>query len=208
MPLEFLVPAMVTLLVVVDPIGIAPAFLAVTDGLSTRYRRQVAVRACLLAGAILIGTALIGDWLLRQLGISIPAFRIAGGLLLFAIASEMVFGVRQERTAKDAEQAAEEHMRHMAAFPLAIPLMSGPGAITATILLAGQADYRPLWLAGLLGVIVAVMGTCLLAFLAAERIGKLIGVTGNILLSRLLGVVLAALAVQFVVDGVRGAFGW
>ena len=94
----------------------------------------------------------------------------------------------------------------MAAFPLAIPLMAGPGAITATILLAGQAAYRPQWLAVLLVVVVAVMAACLVAFLAAERIGKLLGVTGNVVLSRLLGVILAALAVQYVVDGVRAAF--
>jgi multiple antibiotic resistance protein len=206
MPLEFLISALVTLLVVVDPIGLVPAFLAVTDGLSDRFRRQVALRACLIAGAILIGAALIGDWLLRQLGITLPAFRIAGGLLLFAVAFEMVLGLRLERAAKDAEQAVEEHVHDMAAFPLAIPLMAGPGAITATILLAGQAAYRPQWLAVLLTVVVVVTAACLVVFLAAGRIGKLLGVTGSVVLSRLLGVILAALAVQYVIDGVRAVF--
>jgi len=205
MPFEFLISALVTLLVVVDPVGLAPTFLAVTDGLSARFRRQVALRASLIAAAILVGSALIGDWLLRQLGISLPAFRIAGGLLLFAIAFEMVFAWRQERESKDAEQAVDEHIHHMAAFPLAIPLMAGPGAITATILLAGQANARPLWLAILLGVIGVVIATCFAVFVAAERIGRLLGVTGNLVLSRLLGVILAALAVQFVIDGVRAA---
>jgi multiple antibiotic resistance protein len=205
MPLEFLISALVTLLVVVDPVGLAPTFLAVTDTLSPQQRRQVASRACLIAGAIMIGTALIGDWLLRQLGISLPAFRIAGGLLLFAVAFEMVLGLRLERASKDAEQAVEEHLHHMAAFPLAIPMMAGPGAITATILLAGQAAYRPAWLAVLLVVIVVVTAACMASFIAAGRIGKLLGVTGNVVLSRLLGVVLAALAVQYVVDGVRAA---
>ena len=208
MPLEFLISALVTLLVVVDPVGLVPAFLAATDGLSDQFRRRIALRACLIAGGILIGAALIGDWLLRQLGITLPAFRIAGGLLLFAVAFEMVFGLRVQRAAKDAEQAVEEHVHDMAAFPLAIPLMAGPGAITATILLAGQAAYRPQWLAVLLVVVVAVMAACLMAFFAAERIGKLLGVTGNVVLSRLLGVILAALAVQYVVDGVRAAFGF
>ena len=106
MPVEFLVSALVTLLVVVDPIGLVPAFLAITDGLSARSRRQVALRACLIAGAILVGTALAGDWLLRQLGITISAFRIAGGLLLFAVAFEMVLGLRVKRDAKDAETTA------------------------------------------------------------------------------------------------------
>jgi multiple antibiotic resistance protein len=207
MPLEFLISALVTVLVVVDPLGLVPTFLAVTEGLSANLRRQVALRACLFAGAILIGAALIGDWLLRQLGITLPAFRIAGGLLLFAVAFEMVLGLRLEHDARDAEQAVEEHVRDVAAFPLAIPLMAGPGAITATILLAGQAAYRPQWLAVLLAVVVAVMAACLMAFFAAERIGRLLGVTANVLASRLLGVILAALAVQYVVDGIRSAFG-
>jgi MarC family membrane protein len=142
MPIEFLISALVTLLVVVDPVGLVPAFLALTEGLSAPSRRQVAFRAGLIAGAILIGAALIGDWLLRQLGITLPAFRIAGGLLLFAVAFEMVLGLRLKHTAKDAEQAVEEHVRNMAAFPLAIPLMAGPGAITATILLADPPAAR------------------------------------------------------------------
>ena len=208
MPIEFLISALVTMLVVVDPIGLIPAFLGITARLSGQQRRQVALRACLIAGAILIGTALGGDWLLRQLGITLPAFRIAGGLLLFAVAFEMVLGLRLQRAAKDAEQAIEEKFHDLAAFPLAIPMMAGPGAITATILLAGQAAYRPQWFAVLLAVVVAAMAACLLAFLAAERIGKLLGVTGNVVLSRLLGVILAALAVQYVVDGVRAAFGF
>src|ERR1700704_1571555 len=124
MPIEFLVSALVTLLVVVDPVGLVPAFLGITARLSGKQRRLVALRACLIAGAILIGTALGGDWLLRQLGITLPAFRIAGGLLLFAVAFEMVLGLRVERAAKDAEQAVEEHVRDIAAFPLAIPLMA------------------------------------------------------------------------------------
>jgi MarC family membrane protein len=208
MPVEFLIAALVTLLVVVDPVGLVPAFLAVTHERPDAFRRQVALRACLIAGAILIGAALIGDWLLRQLGITLPAFRVAGGLLLFAVAFEMVLGLRARHEAKDAEQAVEEHSQDIAAFPLAIPLMAGPGAITATILLAGQAAYRPAWLAVLLAVVVVVMAASLAAFLAAERIGKLLGVTGSVVLSRLLGVLLAALAVQYVVDGIRAAFGF
>jgi multiple antibiotic resistance protein len=203
MPLDFAITALVTLLVVVDPIGLAPTFLAVTEGLPRRARRDVAVRASLIAGAILIGTALLGDLLLRALGISLPAFRIAGGLLLFAVASEMVLGVRIERQSKEAEEAVEEHVRHVAAFPLAIPLMAGPGAITATLLLSGQAHGQALLLAGLLGVIVIVVAVCCGVFLIAERIERLLGVTGSVVLSRLLGVLLAALAVQFVIDGVR-----
>ena len=203
MPLDYLVSALVTLVVVVDPVGLVPTFLAVTHGLPQLARRRIAVRASIIAAAILAGTALLGDWLLHQLGITLPAFRIAGGLLLFAVASEMVFGVRTERQSKQAEDALEEHLRNVAAFPLAIPLMAGPGAITATLLLAGQAAGKPISLAILIAVVVAVCALCLGVFLLANRVDRLLGITGNVVSSRLLGVLLAALAVQYVIDGVR-----
>jgi multiple antibiotic resistance protein len=206
-PIDFLISALVTLLVVVDPIGLTPAFLGVTAGLPRPARRRVALRACLIAFAILAGAALVGDWLLRMMSISLPAFRIAGGLLLFSIASEMVFGVRIARQSEAADKAIEEHVRNIAAFPLAIPLMAGPGAITATVLLAGRTGGDPARLALLAVVIAVVMAACLIVFLAASRIERLLGVTGNTVLSRLLGVLLAALAVQFVIDGVRAVMG-
>ena len=205
MPLEFLVSAFVTLAVVVDPIGLVPSFIAVTHGLPAPAQRRVALRAALIATAVLAGSALIGDWLLRTLSITLPAFRIAGGLLLFSIASEMVFGVRVARQSQQAEDAVDEHVRNIAAFPLAIPLMAGPGAITATVLLAGRTDAQPVRLVMLLGVIVAVLTLCFAVFMLASRIARFIGTTGNVVLSRLLGVLLAALAVQFVIDGVRVA---
>jgi multiple antibiotic resistance protein len=205
MPWDYLISAFVTLLLVVDPVGLVPTYLAVTHGLPARARKQIARRAGVIAGAILMGTALIGDWQLRQLGIGVPAFRIAGGLLLFAVASEMVLGVRIDRQSRQAEDALEEHVRNIAAFPLAIPLMAGPGAITATLLLAGHAAGKPANLGILLGVIVVVMVACLAVFFVANRIERLLGVTGNVVLSRLLGVILAALAVQYVIDGVRAA---
>ena len=203
MALNFLISALVTLLVVVDPVGLVPAYLGITEGLSPTLRRQVALRAALIAGMILIGSALIGNWFLDRLAISLSAFRIAGGLLLFSIATEMVFGVRLRRESEAAEQAVEERARNIAAFPLAIPLMAGPGAITATVLLAGRADADTVLLALLLVVVIVVAVACYLAFLFAVRLGRILGVTGNIVLSRLLGVILAALAVQYVVDGIR-----
>ena len=205
MPIDFLISAFVTLVVVVDPIGLVPSYLAITHGLPQRARRSVALRATLIAAGILAGSALIGDWLLRVLSIGLPAFRIAGGLLLFSIASEMVFGVRIERQSQQAEQAIEEHVRNIAAFPLAIPLMAGPGAITATILLAARSDRDSMRLAILLGVIVAVLAICFVVFTLAARISRWLGVTANVVASRLLGVLLAALAVQYVIDGVRSA---
>lgn len=203
MPTDYLVSALVTLLVVVDPLSLVPTFLAVTHGVPKQARKRIAVRASIIAAAILAGTALVGDWLLHQLGITLPAFRIAGGLLLFAVASEMVFGVRIERQSKQAEDALEEHVRNVAAFPLAIPLMAGPGAITATLLLAGQAAGKVIELAILIAVVAVVCALCLGVFLLANRVDRLLGVTGNVVSSRLLGVLLAALAVQYIIDGVR-----
>lgn len=204
---DFFISALVTLLVVVDPVGLVPIFTALTARLAPAARQRVAFRASLIALLILCGAALVGDWLLRQLGIGLPAFRIAGGLLLFSIASEMVFGVRIVREANRAEAAVEdEHAQDIAAFPLAIPLMAGPGAITAVILLAGRSSGDLVRLTGLIVVIAITMLACLVAFLLGARLSKLLGVTGNIVLERLLGVILAALAVQFVVDGVRAVW--
>jgi multiple antibiotic resistance protein len=206
MSLDTLTSAFMTLFLVVDPFGLVPSFLGVTEGLPQSARRQVAARACIIAAAILTGAALGGDWLFKALGITLPAFRIAGGLLLFSIASEMVFGLRIARQSQAAERAVEEHVRHIAAFPLAIPLMAGPGAITATVLLAGRAGHDLAALGLLIGVIVAVLAICLSVFLAANRVARLLGVTGNVVLSRLLGVLLAALAVQYVIDGIRAVW--
>jgi len=205
MTLEPIISALVTLLVVVDPLGLVPAFLGITSDMPAQTRRNVALRACLIAAAILAGAALIGDWLLGALSITLPAFRIAGGLLLFSIASEMVFGVRTGRQSRQAEEAIDERARNIAAFPLAIPLLAGPGAITATVLLAGRAPGDPGQLGILLGVIAAVFVICFVTFLLAVPIGRMLGHTASSVLSRLLGVLLAALAVQFVIDGVRAA---
>ncbi len=203
MLLDFAVSALLTLVVVVDPVGLVPTFLAITHGLPRTARRSVALRASMIAGAVLIGTALLGEWLFRTLGISLSAFRIAGGLLLFSIAFEMLFGVRMRREGEAAEQAVEEHVRNIAAFPLAIPLMAGPGAITATVLLAGRANGHPALVGLLLAAVLLVSLACFVVFTFSGQIGKLLGMTGNIVLSRLLGVLLAALAVQYVVDGIR-----
>jgi len=200
---DYAVSALLTLFVVVDPVGLAPTFLAITHGLPRTARASVALRASCIAGAILIGAALIGNWLLDTLEISLAAFRIAGGLLLFFVAFEMVLGVRMRREGEAAEQAIEEHARNVAAFPLAIPLLAGPGAITAAVLLAGRADRNWLLLGVLIAVVVLIAACCVAAFIAAERISGMLGRTGNVVLSRLLGVLLAALAVQYVLDGVR-----
>lgn len=205
--LDYISSAAVTMLVVIDPIGLAPLFLAVTHDLTAAERRIVAWRSSLLALAILVFFGLVGAPLLKALGITLPAFRIAGGLLLFTISFEMVFGRRTERAVDaSASGAREQALRMLAVFPLAIPLMAGPGAITAMLLLAGEAHGDPGRLAALFAITLVVIGLCLLVYLAAGRVNRLLGVTGNAILSRLLGVVLTALAVQFVLDGIRGAF--
>jgi multiple antibiotic resistance protein len=167
-------------------------------------RRRVAIRACLIAFAIMAFFGLGGDIVLKALGVGLPAFRIAGGLLLFWIAFEMVFERRNNRKAQTADVAiTEDHIRNVAAFPLAIPLMAGPGAITAMILLAGRADGDPARLGALLALLALGILACLVVFLTAERVSRLLGITGNVVLTRLLGVILAALAVQFVIDGIK-----
>ena len=205
MPIEFAISALVTLLVVVDPVGLAPTFLAVTDGLSAQHRRQVALRASLIAAAILIGAALVGDWLLRTLGISLPAFRIAGGLLLFSIAFEMVFGFRIERQSRRPNRRSRSTCATSP--PSRWQFRCWPGPARSPRPCCWPDRPRPPGRAGgLVGVIVLVAASAWVTFLVAERIGKLLGITGNIVLSRLLGVILAALAVQYVIDGVRAVF--
>ncbi|HEY8214610.1 MAG TPA: MarC family protein [Methylocystis sp.] len=198
-----LASAFVTLLVVVEPLGLAPIFLATTARHSEPSRARIAVRACIYAFTILAGAAFGGERLLSAVGISLPAFHIAGGMLLFSLASEMVLGVRIRREAYAAARAVEENGRHIAAFPLAIPLMAGPGAITATLLLAGQARSDPTKLAALILSIAAVMLICYLVCRLAVRVERIFGTSANIVVAKLLGVLLAALAVQFVLDGVR-----
>ncbi len=199
---DYLLNALVTLLVTVDPVGLAPVFVVLTTGMAGSARRQTAYRASMVAAGVLIGFALVGEPLIGFLGISLPAFRISGGLLLFAIAYEMIFGLRMERKTNAAHDAANrEDAGHIAVFPLAIPLISGPGAISATILLATRSPSA--WATILLLVtIVLVVGSCLAIFLVANRAERLLGETGRIVVSRLLGLLLAALSVQFVADGI------
>lgn len=201
---DYFLSALTTLMVTVDPPGLAPIFLSLTIGMTPAEKRAVAIRATLIAAGVMVGFAFFGQAVLNALGISVPAFRIAGGLLLFWIAFEMIFELRNRRKTNVATTAInEDHIRNVAAFPLAIPLMAGPGTITATMLTAGSAQGDPVRLAALMLVIVLVSASCLLTFFVSERLSKLLGVTGNLVLTRLLGVILAALAVQFVIDGVR-----
>src|SRR5918997_974332 len=201
MLLDYVSSALVTLLVTLDPVALAPIFVSLTRGMTKDERGRVALRASLIAFGILAFFGLGGEVLLRLLGVGIPAFRISGGLLLFWIAFEMVFEPRKQHTADIA--ITEDHIRNVAAFPLAIPLMAGPGAITAVILLAGRADGNIAYLSALLILIALGILSCLIVFSAAERVARWLGVTGNVVLTRLLGVILAGLAVQFIINGIE-----
>ena len=195
--------AFVTILVTIDPPGLAPLFLALTQSMNRAERMQVAMRASIIGLGILALFAFAGVAILNVFGITLPAFRVAGGLLLFFIAFEMIFERRQERKEKSADTAiTKDHIRNIAAFPLAIPLIAGPGAISATVLLSGSYTGFAGHIA-LIGILAACILITWLTFVAAERIDGVLGETGRSILTRLLGVILAALAVQFVADGIK-----
>jgi len=204
--LDYFINAFAMLFVTIDPVGLAPMFLAVTAGMTPSDRRKVAIRATATAAGILLIFYASGQTVLNVLGISVSAFRVAGGILLFLIAIEMIFGKRQERKAETAEKAVESQGHHgtvneVAIFPLAIPLISGPATISAIILLSSQAPDTVAY-AGLGGVIAVILLSCLGAFLLADKLERLLGETAQLVITRLLGVLLAALSVQFVADGV------
>ncbi len=207
--LEFITNAFVTLLVTIDPIGLAPLFVTLTQGMDRAARLEVAIRGCIIAFCILLVFGLGGQAFLDTLGITLPAFRIAGGILLFWLAFDMVFERRTERRDNTATRAIDkDHIKNVAVFPLAIPLMAGPGAIAAMVLLSHEARELAGWTGtgALVGVLAVIVTACLTVFLLAGRIERLLGDTGRIILTRLLGVILSALAVQFVADGVTQLF--
>lgn len=196
----FLITAFATLFVVIDPPGLVPLFIALTQGMDNARRNAMARRACIIAFILLTLFGLAGEALLGFIGISMPAFRIAGGLLLFLTALDMLFERRTQR--REGQHADPDH--DPSVFPLATPLIAGPGAIASMILLMGKAG--PEWAGKLsvLGLMGAMMVATFLFLLAAPPIERLMGRTGTVVVTRLLGMLLAALAVQFVIDGIKG----
>jgi multiple antibiotic resistance protein len=201
--------ALVAFLVTIDPVGLAPIFLALTRDFDPAQRRRIAGRGVLLGGGVLLGFALLGEPALRTLGISIPAFRIAGGITLLLLAVEMVFEHRARRRSSTAEAAAAEETdpSGVAAFPLAMPLVAGPAAITTVILQVSSQDGDVAGLAAVVAGLLACLALTYASLIAASLLAKALGPTLVLLLSRLLGLLLAALSVQFVIDGVKEAFG-
>jgi multiple antibiotic resistance protein len=200
----FIITALVTMLVVIDPIGIAPLFLALTRGMTPAARRRIAIRAILTAAFVLALFAFFGETLLGFIGISMPAFRIAGGILLFLTALDMLFERRTKRREDRTESADEQH--DPSVFPLAIPLIAGPGAIASVILLMGQKPGAE-GMITVLGVTTLTLLMMLLVLMASSTLDRVIGKTGIDVITRILGMLLAALSVQFVLDGLS-AYGF
>ena len=201
MPYEFalVLTVFITLFVIIDPIGLAPLFVALTQGRSTADRRRIAVTACLVGAGLLTAFGLLGDAVLGFAGISMPAFRIAGGFLLFLTALDMLF-VRRTKRREDQSHTNEDDP---SVFPLAIPLIAGPGAIATMILLTNQNDGEWAWVVTVHGVMLSVMLLTFCFFLLAGPIERALGPVGINVVTRLLGMLLAALSVQFVLDGLR-----
>ena len=205
--LQEFISAFITLFVVLDPPGCAPIYAGLTTGASAAQRRAMAIRACAIAGVILLAFALFGENLLGALHIELDSFRIAGGLMLFLIALDMVFEKRTERREQRAEKVmATPEVEDVSVFPMAMPMLAGPGAIASVMLLEGGARGLPGSLIVLAALAVVLLLT-LLALLAAGPLMKLVGARVEAVVTRLLGVLLAALAAQYVIDGLRGSFG-
>ncbi|MCC9620868.1 MarC family protein [Thalassospira sp. MA62] len=244
-----LIPVFVTLFVIIDPLGLVPVFIVLTEGTSAAHRRRMAIRACITSFFILAAFALIGEGLLGVFGIHMPAFRIAGGTLLFLIALEMLFEKRSQKRNERAEQVhqelEEDHdqdqdqakktanataatatatakpgMPHPASnqlipddeaddisiFPMSIPFLSGPGAIASVMLLMGRFEDNIAMQASVIGVVAIVMMIAFVFFLLSNVVAKRLSPTVATVISRLLGMILAALAVQFIIDGIKQAF--
>ena len=208
---QLFLSAFITLFVVIDPPGCAPIYAGLTKGASAAQRRSMAIRATVIAGIILLVFALFGEALLKGMHIELDSFRIAGGLMLFIIALEMVMEKRTQRREERAEKVAAQNamtpeVEDVSVFPMAMPMMAGPGAIASIMLLTARAD-------GFDGTIVvlAALGSVLvltmLALMAAGPLMRLFGDRVEAVITRLLGVLLAALAAQYVIDGLKGAFG-
>lgn len=201
---ELLLDTFIILFVVVDPVGLTPMFAALTQDVGAVQRRRLAVRGVAIAGALLIAFVIVGDGLLRTLGISLASFQVAGGVLLFLLAVDMLFARHSGlRSTTEREQREAEHRKDISVFPLAIPLIAGPGALTTVLLMVGEQGDNPAVIGATLAVVVLVLLLTLAALLFAGRLLRIIGQTGANVVSRVLGVVLAALAVQYILDGLH-----
>jgi multiple antibiotic resistance protein len=204
---EFFIDSFILLFIVLDPIGLVPIFVALTRGEDAPSRRRLALHGTAIALAILLVFVVIGERLLQALGIGMPAFQIAGGALLFLLAVEMVFARPSGiRFTTEREQREARQRRDISVFPLAFPLIAGPGALTTVLLMVGTKGAEPVKVMLVLLVVVILLAVTALALLAAPWLMRRLGETGANVISRVLGVVLAALAVQYMLDGIRAGF--
>lgn len=204
--IELFVSAFVTLFVVIDPPGCAPIYASMTTGANAQQRRSMAIRAVIVAGGILLVFALFGEVLLSALHIELNSFRIAGGIMLFLIALDMVFEKRTERREQRAQKVMETpEIEDVSIFPMAMPMIAGPGSIASVMLLVSQNSGFDRALT-ILAALLAVLLLTLVALLTAGPLMKLLGAKAEAVITRLLGVLLAALAAQFVIDGLRASF--
>ena len=204
--IQQLVKFFVVFFVVVEPISLIPLFAGLTEGANEAYKRLMAGKAAAISLGICILFALVGAKFLDIMGISLDSFRIAGGTLLFLISLDMVFARTSGTRSTTPEHEESLKREDISVFPLAFPFIAGPGALATILLTAGEVWGKPVLFAGFLGVVAIVIAVCLALMLGAERLMNLLGVTGAAVMSRLSGVVLAALAVQFISDGIRGSF--
>lgn len=204
--LEVAINAFVMLAVTIGPVEVAPIFVALTAHFAPATRRKLAFAATLTATGILLAFALAGGALLQELGVSMAAFRISGGILLLLLAIDLIFA-RQTGLSSitPGEEREAKHEHHIAIVPLGIPLLAGPGAVAAIVLLMDRADGRIEWQLATLGALMAVMALTLVILLAAERLTLLLGITGVKVIARVAGIILSALAVQFILDGLKAA---
>ena len=202
---ELFVSALVTFLVVIDPPGCAPIFAGLTKDATAAHRRTMAVRSVLIAAGILLFFGLLGEDLLRALGISLSAFRVAGGIMLFLIAIDMVFERRTERRESRAQEVSASEAEDISVFPMAIPMIAGPGSIASVMLLMARGNGLASTLV-VLGALLLTLLLTLIALLAAGPLMRLLGQKMEAMITRILGVILAALAAQFVLDGVERSF--
>jgi multiple antibiotic resistance protein len=204
--IELFISAFVTFFVVIDPPGCAPIFASLTSGAGAAQRRAMAIRSVLIASGILLFFGLFGEDLLDALGVGLPAFRIAGGIMLFLIALEMVFEKRQARRENRANEVnATPEIEDISVFPMAIPMIAGPGSIASIMLLMARSNGLPESLV-VLGALAAILLLTMIALLAAAPLMRLLGHKVEAMITRILGVILAALAAQFVIDGITAAF--
>ena len=203
--IDHLLKFFVTFLVVVEPIGVIPIFIAVTEGVAEKERRRMARKGVMIAGGIFLLFAFVGSQFLRVLGISLDAFRIFGGLLLLLIALEMVFARESGSRSSNPEVEEGKARADISVFPLATPLIAGPGAISAVILLATAEGAFSIGWVLVVAAMLLILVLCYMAMLVAIPIQRLLGITGLAVVSRVVGVLLAALAIQFLIDGIRTA---